>query len=80
MATVDAEEVREVCTKVLLKLATGQQAKAVEMLEALGSRCGKLARGEELAADRADLAADRYDLGALKDAVNLHDDQPEREG
>ena len=77
MATVDAEEVRQACTKALLKLATGQQDKAVEILEELGSRCGRLARAEQLATDQADLREDRFDLGALK--VDLRSAAPEIE-
>ena len=77
MATVDAEEVRIACTKALLKLATNQQDKAVEILEELGARCGKLARAEDLAADQADLREDRFDLAALK--VDMHSAAPERE-
>ena len=75
------EEARQACSRALLKLATGQQVRAIEILEVFSEKCGRIVAAAELAGDRADLAADRYDLSALnKESLNLRDDQPEREG
>ena len=69
MGAVDiafAEEARQACSKALLKLATGQQDRAVEILEVFSQRCGKIVANAELAGDQADLREDRFDLAELK--------------
>ena len=72
-----AEEARQACSKALLKLATGQQNRAVEILEVFSQRCGKIVANAELAGDQTDLREDRFDLAELK--VDLRSESPERE-
>ena len=73
-----AEEARQACSKALLKLATNQQERAVEILEVFSQRCGKIVAAAELATDQGNLREGTFNLADLK--VYLHQDQPEREG
>jgi hypothetical protein len=70
-----AEQARQACSKALLKLATGQQDKAVAILEEFGEKCYKIVQGAKMAQEQTDLRADRFDLGALK--VDLRSEAPE---
>ena len=72
-----AEEARQACSLALIKFATGQQDKAIAILEAFSEKCGRIVATAELAADQADLREDRFDLGALK--VDLRSEAPERD-
>jgi len=72
------EEARQACSKALLKLATGQQNRAIEILEVFSEKCGRIVAAAELAADQGNLREGTFNLADLK--VDLHQDQPEREG
>ena len=72
-----AEEARQACSKALLKLATGQTERAVEILEVFGGRCHDIVQGAKMAEEQADLREDRFDLAALK--VDMRSEAPELE-
>ena len=72
-----AEEARIVCSRALVKFATGQQEAAVVILMQFGEKCANIVQGAKMEQEQDDLREDRFDLAALK--VDLRSEAPEIE-
>ena len=70
-----AEEARIVCSKALVKFATGQQEAAAVILTQFGEKCANIVQGAKITEEVT--APDRFDLAALK--VDMQSAAPERE-
>jgi len=74
-----ADEARQVCSKALVKIGTGQVDAAVELLEAFGSKCWGIVQGAGMDREQADLREGTLDLAALRGMVDLRSEAPEHD-
>lgn len=75
-----AEEVRRACIDIAGAAGAGKTELAGQLALSLCTRAANVKHGKLMEEEQEHLREDRYNLAALKETVNLHDDQPEREG